>query len=251
MRQKIIIGNWKMNKTSAEAIRFVQSVQPIVEQSLAHHIELGVAPSFLSLAGVKGNEGKLFTVAQNCHFADNGAFTGEVSVPMLKELGIKFVLIGHSERRQFFGETNETCNQKLKQLVNHGLIPVYCVGETLSQFEGNQTDAVVKTQLQIGLKEIPALAVKSMVIAYEPVWSIGTGKNADSQIAERVCRLIRNEIATLYSKEVAESVRIQYGGSVKPANIKEYLSQPDIDGALVGGASLKEDSFGELVTNLF
>lgn len=248
MRDKIIIGNWKMNKTVAEAKAFVDAAQSIAAQATSHHIVLGVAPSFLALATVKANEGKLITVAQNCHFAPSGAFTGEVSIPMLKELGVTYVLIGHSERRQYFGETNTTCHNKLVQLVANQMTPVFCVGETLVEFEANRTQEVVKEQLRVGLAGLPASAIASMVIAYEPVWSIGTGKNADAGIAERVCKFIRDEIRDMVGSETAERVLIQYGGSVKPQNVAEYLRQPNIDGALVGGASLQIESFTQLVT---
>jgi triosephosphate isomerase len=248
MRAKIIIGNWKMNKTVAEATTFIQAAQDIATKASAKGIILGVAPAFLALATVKNIEGKLITVAQNCHFAPSGAFTGEVSIPMLKEIGVTYVLVGHSERRQYFGETNATCHEKLVQLVANSMTPVYCVGETLTQFENNQTEAVVKEQLRVGLAGLPASSIASMVIAYEPVWSIGTGKNADATIAERVCRFIREEIREMVGSTTADAVLIQYGGSVKPQNVAEYLSQPNIDGALVGGASLQIDSFTQLVT---
>lgn len=250
MRAKIIIGNWKMNKTAEEATSFVKLAQEIAVKATAKKVILGIAPSFLALSAVKHNEGHLITVAQNCHFAPSGAFTGEISIPMLKELAIQYVLIGHSERRQYFGETNQTCHDKLVQLVANNMTAIYCVGETLTQFEAGQTEAIVKEQLRVGLAGIPAEAIANMVIAYEPVWSIGTGKNADASIAEKVCRFIRTEIADMVGTAVAQKVLIQYGGSVKPANVAEYLSQPNIDGALVGGASLQVDSFTQLVTPL-
>lgn len=248
MRDKIIIGNWKMNKTVAEAKAFVEAAQEIASTAAAHHIILGIAPSFLALSTVKASEGRLITVAQNCHFAPSGAFTGEVSIPMLKEFGVSYVLIGHSERRQYFGETNASCHDKLVQLVANHMTPVYCVGETLAEFEANRTDEVVKQQLRVGLAGLPASAIAQMVIAYEPVWSIGTGKNADAGIAERVCKFIRDEIRDMVGADAADRVLIQYGGSVKPQNVAEYLRQPNIDGALVGGASLQIDSFTQLVT---
>ena len=250
MRAKIIVGNWKMNKTIAEANAFVLAAQDIAKKASSKKIILGISPSFLALSTVKANEGHLISVAQNCHFAPSGAFTGEVSIPMLKELNISYVLIGHSERRQYFGETNTTCHDKIAQLVANNMTPIYCVGETLAQFESGQTQAVVKEQLRVGLAGIPASAIATMVIAYEPVWSIGTGKNADAGIAESVCKFIRNEIKDMVGAVIADQVLIQYGGSVKPANVAEYLSQPNIDGALVGGASLQIDSFTQLVTPL-
>ncbi|MDR0832068.1 MAG: triose-phosphate isomerase [Bacillales bacterium] len=250
MRRKIVVGNWKMNKTNEETKVFVKEFEGIAKSLLERKIIVGIAPTYLSLAtAVKGSK-KLLIASQNVHFKENGAYTGEVSVPMLKELKVKWVIVGHSERRQYFNETNETCNLKLKALVTGGLNPIYCVGETLKEFEDGLTKEVIKNQLVEGLKDIEASAVKSFVIAYEPVWSIGTGKNASKEIAEDICAYIRSIIRKLYSKAISERVLIQYGGSVKPENVKEYLGQTNIDGALVGGASLKVDSFKTLLENI-
>ncbi len=250
MRKKILIGNWKMNMLSAEAVEFVKGVENSVVKANEHNVVVGVAPTFLALEAVLKTNTSLIVSAQNCHFENNGAFTGEVSVPMLVDLGVKYCLVGHSERRQYFAETNETCNKKMKKLFANSLIPVYCVGETLAEFEANETKNVINEQLQVGLEGIEGTDVANMVIAYEPVWSIGTGKNASSEIAKDICTFIRDEIAKKYGEDVASKVLIQYGGSVKPNNIKEYLTQPNIDGALVGGASLKVDSFVEMIENL-
>ena len=239
-----------MNKTIAEAKEFALASHEIASYANEHDILVGVAPTYLSLATVKENSQNLIVAAQNCHFEDSGAFTGEVSVPMLVDLGVKYCLVGHSERRQYFAETNETCNKKMKKLFANSIIPVYCVGETLSEFEANETKNVINEQLQKGLEGIEGKDVANMVIAYEPVWSIGTGKNASSEIAKDICTFIRDELTKKYGADVAEKVLIQYGGSVKPNNIKEYLTQPNIDGALVGGASLKAESFIEMIENL-
>ena len=177
-------------------------------------------------------------------------FTGEVSVPMLVDLGVKYCLVGHSERRQYFAETNETCNKKLLKLCANKIVPIYCVGETLAEYEAGTTKDVIKEQLVVGLANVAAEDVATMVIAYEPVWSIGTGKNASSAIAQDICGFVRETVASLYGSEVADKVLVQYGGSVKPNNIKEYLNQKDIDGALVGGASLQVASYIEMIKNL-
>ena len=187
--------------------------------------------------------------AQNCHFKENGAFTGEISIPMLKEFGIDWSLIGHSERRTYDNETNEKCNAKIKALIANDMVPVYCVGETLAQFEANETKKVVGEQVRVGLQDLTSNDVKNLVVAYEPVWSIGTGKNASTEIAEDVCKFIRDVLRELFG-DIADEIRILYGGSVKPENIKAYLSCPDVDGALVGGASLKIDSYEALLNNI-
>ena len=191
----------------------------------------------------------MIVAAQNCHFKENGAFTGEISIPMLEEIGIDWVIIGHSERRTYDNETNEKCNLKIKALLAKDMVPVYCVGETLAQFEAGQTKEVVGTQVRDGLKDLTKEQVKKLVVAYEPVWSIGTGKNASTEIAQDICKFIRDELRELFA-EVADEIRILYGGSVKPENIKAYLSCPDVDGALVGGASLKIDSYEALLNNI-
>ena len=239
-----------MNKLCSEAKEFAQASVPFAALAKKNNIDIGVCPTYLSLATVKENASKdMIVAAQNAHFKESGAFTGEVSIPMLKELGIDWVLIGHSERRTYDNETNEKCNLKIKALIANDMVPLYCVGETLEQFEAGQTKAVVGEQVRVGLQELTAEQVKDLVVAYEPVWSIGTGKNASSQIAQDICSFIREVLREMFGK-VADDIRILYGGSVKPVNVKEYLSCPDVDGALVGGASLKIESFEELLTNI-
>ena len=250
MRRKLLLGNWKMNKTSAEAKEFALLSRPLAEKAKLNNIDLGVAPTYLSLAAVKENASKdMIVAAQNVHFKESGAFTGEVSIPMLKEFGIDWVLIGHSERRAYDNETNEKCNLKIKALIANEMVPVYCVGETLNEFEAGDTKKVVGAQVREGLKDLTKEQVRRLVVAYEPVWSIGTGKNASTDIAEDVCKFVRDVLRELFG-EVADEIRVLYGGSVKPENIKAYLSCPDVDGALVGGASLKIDSYELLLTNI-
>ena len=239
-----------MNKLNSEAKEFALASKPIAELAKKNNIEIGVCPTYLSLATVKENAGKdMIVAAQNVHFKESGAFTGEVSIPMVKELGVDWVLIGHSERRTYDNETNEKCNLKIKALIANSMVPLYCVGETLEEFEAGRTKEVVGRQVREGLKDLLPEQVQNLVVAYEPVWSIGTGKNASSQIAQDVCKFIRDILKDMFG-EVSEEIRILYGGSVKPVNVKEYLSCPDVDGALVGGASLKIESYEELLTNI-
>ena len=239
-----------MNKLSSEAKEFALASRDLALKAKANNIDLGVAPTYLSLAAVKENAAKEMIVAsQNVHFNDHGAFTGEISIPMLKEFGINWSLIGHSERRTYDNETNEKCNNKIKALIENDMVPLYCVGETLAEFEANKTKEVVGEQVRVGLKDLTSQQVKDLVVAYEPVWSIGTGKNASTEIAEDVCKFIRDVLRELFG-DVADEIRILYGGSVKPENIKAYLSCPDVDGALVGGASLKIDSYEALLNNI-
>ncbi len=253
MRKKVIVGNWKMNHTREDALAFVEGMKDEVKIAKSHDILIGIAPTFMSLdvVGKKKPVGLILS-AQNVNEHDSGAYTGEVSVEMLKEVkGLTHIIIGHSERRQYYAETNERCNAKMIAMEKAGLTPIYCVGETLQQFEAKETKKVVKEQIVKGLMNLSKDFVSKMIIAYEPVWSIGTGKNASKEIAQDICSFIRKEVARLYGKRVANKVTIQYGGSVKPGNVKEYLTQPDIDGALVGGASLKAETFIELVSNLY
>ena len=250
MRRKLLLGNWKMNKLASEAKEFAVASKPLVKKALANNVDLGVGPTYLSLQAVKENADKdMIVAAQNCHFKENGAYTGEISIPMLEEIGINWVIIGHSERRTYDNETDEKCNLKIKALLAKDMVPVYCVGETLAQFEAGKTKEVVGTQVRDGLKDLTKEQVKKLVVAYEPVWSIGTGKNASTEIAQDICKFIRDELRGLFA-EVADEIRILYGGSVKPENIKAYLSCPDVDGALVGGASLKIDSYEALLNNI-
>ena len=250
MRRKLLLGNWKMNKTAAEAKEFAIQSRQLAEKAKENNIDLGVAPTYLSLATVKENASKnMIVAAQNVHFKESGAFTGEISINMLKEFNIDWVLIGHSERRAYDNETNEKCNLKIRALIANEMVPVYCVGETLAEFEAGETKKVVGAQVREGLKDLTKDDVKRLVVAYEPVWSIGTGKNASTEIAQDVCKFVRDVLRELFG-EVADEIRVLYGGSVKPENIKAYLSCPDVDGALVGGASLKIDSYELLLTNI-
>ena len=246
MRKKIIIGNWKLNKTIAEAVDFIQQIDPLVYKS----VDFGIAASYLALQASVASAKHLIVAAQNMCYMDNGAYTGEVSVHMLKEVGVAWVILGHSERRQYWNESDESVNLKAKKALENGLNPIVCVGETLTQFEAGETEKIVRKQTKACLDGLSAQQVASMVLAYEPVWAIGTGKNATKEIAQNTCAIIRNEVKANFGKEAADGVRIQYGGSVKPENIKEYLSEADIDGALIGGASLKVDSFTAIINAL-
>ena len=248
-RRKLLFGNWKMNKTIAESREFAKESVKLLEFADAKGVEIGVAPVYLSLSAVKEENPKLNVAAENCHFEDRGAFTGEIAIPMLQEIGIDWVIIGHSERRTYFGETDATCNKKLLALEKAGMTPIFCVGETLEEYEAGRTKEVVKRQTLKGLEGLGKQFVNDMVIAYEPVWSIGTGKNASKEIAQDICSFIRDLVKEQYG-DAAENVRILYGGSVKPENVHDYLLQPDVDGALVGGASLKVDSFKALIENI-
>ena len=250
MRKKLLLGNWKMNKLASEAKEFAVASKPLVALAKANKIELGVAPTYMSLATVRKYSAKAMIVAaQNVHFEEKGAFTGEVSIPMLKEFKINWVILGHSERRTYDNETSEKCNAKMKALIANDMIPVYCCGETLAQFEAGETKAVVADQIKKGFEGITEEQAKKCVVAYEPIWSIGTGKNASTEIAQDVCKYIRKVLKSVVGK-AASKIRILYGGSVKPENIKAYLSCPDVDGALVGGASLKIDSYEGLLKNI-
>lgn len=241
-RIPLIAGNWKMNNTKRETLDFLSSFLPKVENIT---IEMAICPPFTDLYAaaekLKGTKVKLG--AQNMHWEETGAFTGEVSPLMLKEIPCDYVIIGHSERRQYFAETDETVNKKIKSALKHNIAPIVCVGESLAQREEGITIDFVMTQVENALKDIKSEDAKKIVFAYEPIWAIGTGKTASASDAQEVIGAIRNKIEKLYNKDVAEEVRILYGGSVKPENIKELMAEADIDGALVGGASLKPDSF--------
>lgn len=250
MRKKLLLGNWKMNKLASEAKEFAVASKPLAALAKSNKIELGVAPTYMSLATVRKYAAKsMIVAAQNVHFEEKGAFTGEVSIPMLKEFKINWVILGHSERRTYDNETSEKCNAKMKALIANDMIPVYCCGETLAQFEAGETKAVVAEQIKKGFEGISEEQAKKVVVAYEPIWSIGTGKNASTEIAQDVCKYIRKVLKSVVGK-AASKIRILYGGSVKPENIKAYLSCPDVDGALVGGASLKIDSYEALLKNI-
>jgi triosephosphate isomerase (TIM) len=246
MRTPVIAGNWKMYKTVAEAVEFMTVIKAA---SLPQKVETIIFAPFTTLstlvAFVKGS--RIHIGAQNVHWEQAGAFTGEISVPMLQEVGVQYVIIGHSERRIYFAETDQSVNQKVKAAFAGGLMPVVCVGETLAEREGGQTEEVVQTQLRRGLEGVPSADMQQAILAYEPVWAIGTGKSSTADDAEKVIRCMRETIAELYDAKVGNQIRIQYGGSVKPANIASYLSQPHIDGALVGGASLDPQSFIDMI----
>ncbi|MBP1157698.1 MULTISPECIES: triose-phosphate isomerase [unclassified Paenibacillus] len=246
MRKPIIAGNWKMFKTVQEAEAFVGEVKGKAE---VDGVESVICAPFTNLPAlveaVKGTSLKVG--AQNLHFEDNGAFTGEISGVMLKDLGVDYVIIGHSERRAYFAETDETVNKKVLAAFKHGLTPIVCVGEKLEEREADQTKAVCKVQTEAAFAGLSAEQAAQVVVAYEPIWAIGTGKSSTAADAEDVIGYIRELISGLYGQETAEAVRIQYGGSVKPNNIAEYMQQPNIDGALVGGASLEPASYIALV----
>jgi len=250
MRKKLLLGNWKMNKTATEAKEFALASKEMVAFAVSHGVDVGVAPTFVGLQTVIENASKdLIVAAQNVHEKDHGAYTGEISIPMLQDLGVSWVILGHSERRGYYAETSEKCNAKMKALLAVGMTPVYCCGESLETFEKGETKKFVEEQIRVGFEGIPAADAKKIVVAYEPIWAIGTGKNATKEIAEDTIASIRAVLKDLYG-EVAEEIRILYGGSVKPENIQAYMSEKDIDGALVGGASLALESFQSLIENL-
>jgi len=249
MRRPIIAGNWKLNKTSKEAIELVTLIQR--ELSDVTEVDIIVCPGFTVLEDVHDVlvDSNIGLGAQNLYWEDSGAFTGEVSAPFIKSCGAQYVIIGHSERRQFFNETDETVNKKIRAALHHDLTPIVCVGETLEEREAGKMTEVIQTQCEGALKGYTADELGKMVIAYEPVWAIGTGKTATPDQAQEVHKFIRDLLSKLYDHETASKICIQYGGSVKPENIGELISQPDIDGALVGGASLNADSFTGIVKN--
>jgi len=246
MRRPIIAGNWKMNKTVSEAKELIEALKPLVSDALA---EVVVCPTNVCLADVKemleGSSIKLG--AQNVHFEKSGAYTGEVSVDMLKEIGVEFVIIGHSERREYYAETDEGVNKKAKAIIAGGMTPIICCGETLEQREQGITNDFVSGQIEAALEGLTAGQVASLVIAYEPIWAIGTGKTATAEQANETISVIRKTVAKKFDDATAEKVRIQYGGSMKPANAAELMAQPDIDGGLIGGASLVAEDFSKVI----
>ena len=245
MRKPIIAGNWKMHKTIAEALEFVNEVKDRVNND---KVDAVICAPFTLLKDLKqATKGTNIKIgAQNMHFEEKGAFTGEISPLMLKELDMDYVVIGHSERRQYFNETDETVNKKVLKALEVGIDPILCVGETLEEREAGNTKDVCKVQVEKALENVSKEDLAKVVIAYEPVWAIGTGKTATSEDANDVIAYIREVVANLYG-ELANEVRIQYGGSVKPSNVAEIMNQSDIDGALVGGASLEANDYVELV----
>ena len=246
MRKPIIAGNWKMNKNIKEALEFVKEVGARADRD---DVEAVICAPFLQLKDLKeATKGtKIKVGAQNMHFETSGAFTGEVSAEMLQEIGMDYVIIGHSERREYFGETDETVNKKVLKALQIGINPILCCGETLEQREAGVTKDHVKTQILAGLKDVTNEDLVKVVIAYEPIWAIGTGKTATDEQANETIMAIRNILAEMFGKEVADKIRIQYGGSVKPGTIKAQMAMSDIDGALVGGASLVAADFAQIV----
>ncbi|RKO65821.1 triose-phosphate isomerase [Desulfofundulus salinus] len=247
MRIPLLAGNWKMYKTVTEAVEFVRGLK----EALAgvRGVEVAVCPPFTALHAVARElEGSSIALgAQNMYRAEEGAYTGEISPVMLKEVGCRYVILGHSERRQYFGESDEDVNAKVKAALKHGLVPIVCVGERLEEREAGHTEMVVGAQVRRSLAGLSSTELAGLVVAYEPVWAIGTGRTASPEDAQQVNAFIRRLLAEMGGREAARQVRIQYGGSVKPENAAELLGQPDIDGALVGGASLKVDSFAAIV----
>ena len=246
MRKPIIAGNWKMNKTPEEAKELVTALVPLVKDAKC---DVVICPPFVDLCAVKpiiaGTN--IHLGVQNIHWAEKGAFTGEISADMLKAHGVEYAIVGHSERRQYFGETDATVNQRAKAAIAAGITPIICVGESLEQRESGVTNAVVSGQTKAALDGIEAKDVETLVIAYEPIWAIGTGKTATKEDANATIAVIRGAIAEVYGKDVAEKVRIQYGGSMNPKNASELMSMPKIDGGLIGGASLKAKDFSKIV----
>ncbi|HOB19973.1 MAG TPA: triose-phosphate isomerase [Candidatus Atribacteria bacterium] len=246
MRRPIIAGNWKMNKTPDEAAAMVKELAPLVKDAGA---EVVICAPFVSIQAVKeAAAGTNIKVgAQNMHWEEKGAYTGEVSPVMLKAIGVEYVIIGHSERREYFAETDETVSKKVISALAHGLVPIVCVGETLAQREQGITRELVEKQTEAAFKGVSPEDVKKCVIAYEPIWAIGTGKTATSEDANEMIGYIRKTIARTHGSEAAEAMRIQYGGSMKPENAAELMAMPEIDGGLVGGASLKAADFARIV----
>jgi len=255
-RKPIIAGNWKMNKLQGEAKELFSGIKSFVKQYSADQLPIVVvAPTFTSIAAVEslrcdcGCRNLLFLSGQNCNWEKSGAYTGEISVEMLKDAGCEYIIIGHSERRQYFSETDEMINKKAKAILAGGLIPIICCGESLEQREAGVTDAHIATQIRAALVGLTEEEISISSIAYEPIWAIGTGKTCDSDEANRVIAMIRNVVKEVSTEAAGNAIRILYGGSVNPGSIEEQMSKSDIDGALIGGASLKADSFNSIIAN--
>ena len=248
LRKAIIAGNWKMNKTRPEAKELLEAIKPLVANAEGK-VEVIACVPFTNLeTAVNVTAGSNVKIgAENVHFEKSGAFTGEISADMLTELGVEYVVIGHSERRQYFGETDETVNKRLLAALQAGLKPILCVGETLDQREKGITEEIIAMQTKIALMGTCEKCIKNVVIAYEPVWAIGPGKTATAEQAQEVCAFIRKTVENLFNKEIADGMTIQYGGSMNAKNCAELLSKPDVDGGLIGGASLKADDFNTIV----
>jgi len=247
MRKPIIVGNWKMNKTIQEALNLVAELKPLVAH--VSDVEVAVAPPFTALFAVSREIGgtNIELGAQDVFWEQHGAFTGEVSASMLKDAGCRFVILGHSERRQYFAESDASVNKRIRAVLGEGLLPIVCVGESLEQRESGKAFSVVGDQIRGCFDGFSSDDMETITVAYEPVWAIGTGKTATSQQAKEMHREIRSVVEEMFGKDTVENVRIQYGGSVNPDNIRDLMEQPDIDGALVGGASLKADLFSRIV----
>lgn len=246
MRRKVIAGNWKMNMLPNEAISFIEELAPLVKDT-ENEVILCVPYTDLFYALLTTQNTNIKIGAQNMHFEESGAYTGEVSGKMLKSINVEYVIIGHSERRQYFNETDETVNKKIKAAFQYGLKPIVCVGETLEQREAGKTEEIITKQTELALEGLTEEQVKNTIIAYEPIWAIGTGKTATKEDANNSIKAIRNKIVEIYGQMVADEVIIQYGGSVKSTNAKELFEMSDIDGGLVGGASLKAEEFSKIV----
>ena len=246
MRRKVIAGNWKMNMLPNETIQFIEDLAPLVKDT-EHEVILCVPYTDLFYALLTAQNTNIKIGAQNMHFAESGAYTGEVSGKMLKSINVEYVIIGHSERRQYFNETDETVNKKVKAAFENGLKPIVCVGETLEQREAGKVEEIITNQTKLALDGLTNEQVQNTIIAYEPIWAIGTGKTATKEDANDAVKAIRKKIAEIYGQNVADGVIIQYGGSVKSSNANELFSMSDIDGALVGGASLKVDEFQKII----
>jgi triosephosphate isomerase len=253
VRKPLISGNWKMHHNHFEALQLVQKLSYLITDDDHAAVDVSVHPPFTDLRTVQTyfmSEKEPIPIAlgaQHCHHEEKGAFTGEVSAPMLAKLDVQYVIAGHSERRELFGETDDTVNLKVRAIIKTGMTPILCCGETLDEREAEATEAKVRGQVETGLAGLTPEQVGSLVIAYEPIWAIGTGRTASSDDAQAVCALVRQVVAAAAGADAAARVRIQYGGSVKPTNAAELMAQPDIDGALVGGASLEADDFARIV----
>jgi triosephosphate isomerase len=250
-RRPILAANWKMHKTHLEAIQTVQKLSYLLDRDDSERVEVVICPSFTSLRSIdtllSSDRLPYALGAQDVHWEEQGAFTGEVSPAMLKALNVRYVIVGHSERRELFGETDDTANRKVRAVFAHEMTPILCVGETLREHDAGSTEQKVTAQVGEGLRGVPAGDAAALVVAYEPIWAIGTGRNAEPAEAGQVVGLIRETLGSLYSKEVADAVRIQYGGSVKAGNVRDFMAHPEIDGALVGGASLDPEEFALIV----
>jgi triosephosphate isomerase len=250
-RRPLISGNWKMNLNHFEALKLVQQLSYEVTKDDVDALDISVHPPFTDIRTVQtaleSDRIPFFLGAQHCHYESSGAFTGEVAPAMLAKLGVAYVIAGHSERRELFGETDELVNAKVRAILAAEMTPILCVGETLGEREAGEAEAKVERQVAAGLADVAAEQVQGLVIAYEPIWAIGTGRTASADDAQAMCALVRATVTTAFGLEASESVRIQYGGSVKPDNAAELMGQPDIDGALVGGASLEAEPFARII----